>query len=119
MSVILKKLVPVIGMVVGVAIVIAGFCVRSVDSYSDSGTYVNTANVGQNIKFGADFYTEMYSVTKDVGNAVNNAPKEISEAANNATNHICGAVNHAVRAVCNAIGWLIISLGAVDICFVV
>ena len=49
------------------------------------------------IRFGADFYTEMYDVTQDVGRAINRA------------------INDLIRAV----GWLIVSLGAIDICFFV
>lgn len=57
----------------------------------------NTSNysIGEQIKFGADFYTEMYDVTIDVGHAINYA------------------INDLIR----AMGWLIISIGAIDICF--
>ena len=82
-----KKLVSIIGIIVGVIIIIIGFSLQDTSSYS----------IGKSIKFGADFYTEMYDVTKDVGRAINNAINDL----------IC------------AISWLIISLGAIDICFFV
>ena len=46
----------------------------------------------------------MYDVTRDVGYAVNGTKAAIADAA---------------EGVCDAIGWLIISLGAIDICFFV
>lgn len=82
-----KKVVSIIGIIVGVIIVINGFCLQDTSNYS----------IGESIRFGADFYTEMYSVTKDVGRAINNAINDL----------IC------------AISWLIISLGAINICFFV
>lgn len=80
-----KKIVSVIGIVVGVAIIIIGFSLQGTSVYA----------IGEQIKFGADFYTEMYAVTQDVGHAINYA------------------INDLIRAV----GWLIVSLGAIDICF--
>ena len=47
------------------------------------------------LTFGADFYTEIYDVTQSVGTAVQRAYKNI----------------------CNAIGWLIIAIGAMDLCY--
>ena len=80
-----KKVAAIIGIVVGFIIIIIGFCIQNTSVYG----------IGESIKFGADFYTEMYSVTKDVGYAINYA------------------INDLIR----AIGWLIISLGAINICF--
>ena len=51
--------------------------------------------IGKSLEFGADFYTEIYDVTQDVGRAINNAINDL----------IC------------AVSWLIISLGAIDICY--
>ena len=82
-----KKIVSTIGIVIGVIIIIIGFSLQDTSNYS----------IGESIKFGADFYTEMYDVTKDVGRAINYAINDL----------IC------------AISWLIISLGAIDICFFV
>ena len=80
-----KKLVSIIGIIVGVIIIIIGFSLQDTSNYS----------IGESIKFGADFYTEMYDVTKDVGRAINYAINDL----------IC------------AVSWLIIAIGAVDICF--
>lgn len=82
-----KKIVSIIGIVIGVIIIIIGFSLQNTSSYA----------IGKPIAFGADFYTEMYAVTKDVGRAINNA------------------INDLIY----AISWLIISLGAIDICFFV
>ena len=75
----------IIGMIVGIVIVIAGFCVMN----------PNKSSIGQHITFGADFYTEIYDVTREVG----------------------GAVNTATQSICKAIGWLIVALGAIDFCY--
>ena len=72
------------GIVVGILIVFAGFMVECSD-YS----------IGRSIQFGADFYTEMYDVTQDVGRALNSA------------------INDLIT----AIGTLITAIGAIDICF--
>ena len=91
-----KKSLSIFGIIVGIVIIIIGFCVQNI-SVDSSET-----NVGSSyMKFGADFYTEMYDVTRDVGLAINNAQE-----------NICNAVER----ICDAIGWLIISLGAIDIC---
>ena len=82
-----KKIASIIGIIVGVTIIIVGFSLQDTSNYS----------IGESIKFGADFYTEMYDVTKDVGRAINYAINDL----------IC------------AIGWLIVSIGAIDICFFV
>ena len=82
-----KKIVSIIGIVIGVIIIIIGFSLQNTSSYA----------IGKPIAFGGDFYTEMYDVTKDVGRAINNE------------------INDLIY----AISWLIISLGAIDICFFV
>lgn len=74
-----------IGMLVGFILIIIGLNVRTPEVYK----------IGEDIAFGADFYTEIYDVTRDVG----------------------GAVNIATKNICNAIGWLIFAIGAFDICF--
>lgn len=92
-----KKSLSIFGIIVGIVIIIIGFYVQNISVDSSD------ANVGSSyMKFGADFYTEMYDVTRDVGLAINNAQE-----------NICNAVER----ICDAIGWLIISLGAIDICF--
>lgn len=74
-----------IGILVGFILIIIGLNVRTPEVYK----------IGEDIAFGADFYTEIYDVTRDVG----------------------GAVNIATKNICNAIGWLIFAIGAFDICF--
>ena len=80
-----KKYVSIIGMILGVIIIIIGFCLQDTSNYA----------IGESIRFGADFYTEMYAVTKDVGNAI----------------------NYAINDLIYAVSWLIIAIGAVNICF--
>ena len=92
-----EKGLPIFGIIIGIVIIIIGFCVQDI-RVDSSDTTVGSSNM----KFGADFYTEIYDVTRDVGLAINNAQE-----------NICNAVER----ICDAIGWLIISLGAVDICF--
>ena len=94
-----KKTASIIGIVLGIAIIIVGFCVQGI-SVDAAG-----ADVGNSyMKFGADFYTEIYDVTRDVGLAMNRAQR-----------NICGAV----ESVCDAIGWLIVALGLFDIAYFV
>ena len=90
-SMIAKVVTCCIGIIIGIAIIAIGFNVQSPETYK-IGEY---NLLGDSISFGADFYTEMYAVTQDTGNAVNNATREI----------------------CSAIGWLIVAIGAFDICF--
>lgn len=80
-----KKIASVIGIIVGIIIIIIGFTVQDTSTYS----------IGKSIEFGADFYTEIYDVTKEAGTAIRSA------------------INDLIV----AISWLIISLGAIDICF--
>ena len=91
-----KKIASIIGGVLGAVIIIIGFCVMgiSVEPYS--------ITIGSDIKFGADFYTEMYDVTRDVGRAINSTRFTL--------------VN-AVEGVCDAIGWLIVAIGLVDLAY--
>ena len=93
-----KKTASSIGIILGIAIIIVGFCVQgiSIEIYHRS--------IGRDIAFGADFYTEMYDVTRDVGYAVNGTKTAIAEAA---------------EGVCDAIGWLIVAIGLVDIAYFV
>lgn len=95
-----KIIVSGVGILIGIIIIIVGFNVQSI-----SGTYISEYTVGEPIEFGADFYTEMYNVTKDVGNAVNNAANDLGSAIANACGYIC-----------NAVGWLIVVIGLIDIC---
>jgi ribosomal protein L40E len=80
-----KKTSCILGIVVGIAIIIIGFSVQDTSSYG----------IGKPIEFGADFYTEIYDVTKDVGHAI----------------------NWTIRDLISAVGWLIVSLGAFDVCY--
>ena len=81
-----KKIMSIIGIIVGIAIVIIGFLLQNTHS----------ANIGEGyMKFGADFYTEIYDVTRDVGMAI----------------------THSINDLIVAISWLIVSIGAIDICF--
>ena len=91
-----KQTASIIGIVLGIAIIIVGFCVQGIS------TERHTTTIGSNIKFGADFYTEMYDVTRDVGHAINNAKNTIGD---------------AVEGVCDAIGWLIVAIGLFDIAY--
>ena len=93
-----KKIASIIGIVLGVAIIIVGFCVQGVS------VDVSSSSIGRYITFGADFYTEMYDVTRDVGFAINGAKHSIADAA---------------ESVCNAIGWLIVAIGLFDIAYFV
>ena len=97
-----KKTASIIGIVVGIVIIIVGFCVQGMDLHES----YSTPTIGRYIEFGADFYTEMYAVTQDVGVAVNSANKNIH-----------GAVNVAQRNICDAIGWLIVIIGLVDVAY--
>ena len=84
-----KKTASIIGIVVGIAIIIIGICVMNPETLQIG----KRNSLGLPIEFGADFYTEMYDVTLDVGSAVQRAYKNI----------------------CNAIGWLIVVIGLFDI----
>lgn len=108
-----KKLVSILGILVGVAILIIGFSVRDTSVSSSSYYFSGGPSIGENIKFGADFYTEIYSVTKEVGEAVNTAGEAMVGSVNNAQRNI----SNAAEDICNAIGWLIVALGLIDICY--
>ena len=83
-----KKVASIIGIVLGIAIIIVGFCVMNPDTYTVGDPFM---------KFGGDFYTEMYDVTREVGREVQRAYENI----------------------CNAIGWLIVAIGLFDIAYFV
>lgn len=99
MSNVMRRIVSVIGILVGAFIIFIGLTMVS-GGYS----WTSTETIGEPIQFGADFYTEIYSVTKDVGNAVNN----VVEATN--------SLGSVMSDVAYGIGWLIVSLGAIDVC---
>ena len=82
-----KKTASIIGIIIGIVIIIVGLSVRSTNNYG----------IGENIKFGADFYTEMYTVTKEAGRAI----------------------NYAVNDLIKAVGWLIVAIGLVDVAYFV
>lgn len=76
-----NKVTKIFGILLGAAIIAAGVELLSTDLIS----------IGKTIKFGADFYTEIYDVTQDVGRAVNNVIRSM---------HKCA-------------GWFMITLGAI------
>lgn len=81
----------IIGIVVGAVAVLIGFLVMNPATHT-----LGTRNAyGSLISFGGDFYTEMYSMTFQVANQVQNAYVNI----------------------CNAVGWLIVVVGALAICY--
>ena len=88
--------VSVIGIILGIVIIGIGLDVK--DTSLDTGHVA----IGEDIAFGADFYTEIYDVTRDVGFAVNSAKYKI--------------VN-GLESVCKAIGLLIVAVGLFDCCF--
>lgn len=62
----------IFGIIAGIAILIVGINLIKVDVYS----------IGESgIRFGADFYTEIYDVTQDVGGAVNRSIKSMHQCA--------------------------------------
>ena len=91
-----KKTASSIGIILGIAIIVIGFFVQGIS------IEVSTRTIGSDIRFGADFYTEIYDVTRDVGFAVNKTSTAVAEAA---------------EGVCDAIGWLIIAIGVFDIAY--
>ena len=107
-----KRIVNTIGIIVGVVIIIIGFCVQGTKINTDS-YLLGSQTIGKSIEFGGDFYTEIYDVTKDVGQAVNSAKLSIGAAINNAQANI----GNAIKSACKAIGWLIVTIGAFDICY--
>lgn len=84
----MKKAICLAGVVVGIIAIIVGFSVL------DAGGPI-IGRDGSGIRFGADFYTEIYDVTQDVGRAV----------------------NYAARNICAALGWMTVILGAFIILF--
>ena len=93
-----KKTASIIGIALGIVIIIVGLCVQGIS------VDVSSSSIGRDIAFGADFYTEMYDVTRDVGFALNGAKHSIADAA---------------ESVCNAIGWLIVAVGLLDVAYFV
>ena len=110
-----KKTAGIIGIILGIAIIVIGFCVTGISVEAGSHSLSGASTIGKDVAFGADFYTEIYSVTQDVGYAVNAASRNINGAVNNAQQNICGAVERA----CDAIGWLIVAIGLFDIAYFV
>ena len=88
-----KKKASIIGVVLGIAIIIVGFCVMNPETYQ-LGT---RDSLGSLIEFGADFYTEIYHMTYSTAHQVQKAYVNI----------------------CNAIGWLIVAIGLFDIAYFV
>ena len=62
----------IIGIVLGIVLLIVGINLTKVEIYS-IGTY--------DMRFGADFYTEIYDVTQDVGGAVNRSIRSMHQCA--------------------------------------
>jgi rubrerythrin len=92
----LKGITCLLGAIIGIIIVFIGIHVQGI-SIDRSHT-----TIGENIKFGTDFYTEMYEVTQDVGQSINSLKSTVANAA---------------ESVCDAIGYLIMSLGLTVSCF--
>ena len=93
-----KKITCIIGIALGITIIIIGFCVQNI------AVNASSFSVGKYIEFRGDFYTEIYDVTRDVGDAINRAQQ-----------NICAAVMKT----CDAIGWLIVAIGLFDIAYFV
>jgi hypothetical protein len=87
-----KQKASLVGVIVGIVIIIIGFSVMNPETY----LLGERDALGSLIyEYGADFYTDIYYLTYQVGHQVQQ-----------------GYVN-----ICNAIGWLIVCLGAIDICY--
>lgn len=95
-----KLIVCLLGIVIGLALVYVGFTVQDC-SYD----LVTTSSIGQPNNFEDTYEDEIYSVTQDVGHAVNNTTRAVS------TN------TKALTDICKAIGWLIVALGATNAVF--
>ena len=80
----IKSVFAWLGIILGIGIILLGFKVKD----SDVGDTPDTA------KFGADFYTEMYGVTREVAKNV----------------------RYGNEALVEGIGWFLIAFGAADIC---
>ena len=87
-----KKAASIIGIVLGIAIIIVGFCVMNPETIL-LGKRDSLGSLLGN--YGADFYTDIYHMTYEVGFEVQNAYVNI----------------------CNAIGWLIVAIGLADIAY--
>lgn len=85
-----KTITSYMGVAVGIAIIIIGFSVMNPETF-----LLGERDSYGLIKFGGDFYTEIYHLTYQVGDQVQKSYVNI----------------------CNAIGWLIVSIGAFDICY--
>ena len=80
----MKKRASVFGIFIGIIAIIAGISMLN----------TSIGGIGEYITFGADFYTEIYSVTRELG----------------------WSVSSATQAICNGIGWLLIVSGGFSIC---
>ena len=87
-----KKTASIIGIVVGIAIIIIGICVMNPETILLGKRDSLGSLLGQ---YGADFYTDIYHMTYEVGFMVQKAYVNI----------------------CNAIGWLIVVFGLFDIAY--
>ena len=87
-----KKTASIIGIVLGIAIIIVGFCIMNPETIL-LGKRDSLGSLLGN--YGADFYTDIYHMTYEVGFEVQNAYVNI----------------------CNAIGWLIVAIGLFDIAY--
>ncbi len=155
-----KKVASIIGILIGVIVMIVGFVLPHSKTFSQASyptteiqqistttlhtTQLDTTPVGSNIGFGADFYTEIYNVSKDIGNAINNNTVIVGTAINNNTVQLGEAINNnttqlgeaidnnirsteksaiyiseetarSTRIVRDMLGWLIVALGAIDV----
>lgn len=62
----MKKVFSLIGIVIGIAIIIFGIRLASINIYGYSGSYTSSYT------FGADYYTEQYAATRNTANNLDN-----------------------------------------------
>lgn len=123
-----KKVASIIGILIGVIVMIVGFVLPHSKTFSQASyptteiQQISTTPVGRDIGFGADFYTEIYKVSKDIGNAINNNTTQLGEAIDNnirstekSAIYISEETARSTRIVRDMLGWLIVALGAIDV----
>ncbi len=91
-----------IGAIVGLAIIVVG--VVMLCNAPASGNFHKSYEYISSYRFGADFYTEIYAVTKGILDQLNGFSEGIAYSFN--------AVQSALAGIYRAIAWLIICMGA-------
>lgn len=94
----MKKIFQLVGIVVGIAIIIMG---ASLCSSAESGAYIGTT-YAVDYSFGADFYTQMFSVTYDILSQLNSMATGITS-----------NFTRALHALSKGFGMLTIAIGMV------